>query len=173
MEAESLAKAEALAADLGLGFHQMAKALAATEVSAKLACSQTCLVQAAEVASEASFEGASGASFVEAMAIEVVSAEVVTVVSVGYLKEASNSAVVKEKVMDLQKEAWASFVAMVSLLEVALAAILEEASCTWVALELAVEMPEAALASSETMVSKAWDSEGEERATMASTGKVS
>ena len=33
--------------------------------------------------------------------------------------------------------------------------------------------PEAALASSETVVSKAWDSEGEERAMMALTGKVS
>ena len=105
MEAKSLAKAEALAADLGLGFHQMAKALAATEVSAKLACSQTCLVQAAAAASAASFEGASGASFVEAMVIEVVSAEVVAVVSVGYLEEASNLVVAKEKVMDLQKEA--------------------------------------------------------------------
>ena len=104
-EAKSLAKAEALAADLGLGFHQMAKALAATEVSAKLACSQTCLVQAAAAASAASFEGASGASFVEAMVIEVVSAEMVAKVTEGYPVVASDLMAKRKKAMDQQMEA--------------------------------------------------------------------
>ena len=102
MEAESSDLAEALAADLGLGFHQMAEALVVKEEFAMLACNQPCQVQAAEASSEASSEEASGASFVEAMAIEVVSA---VKVAVGYLVVAFDLVVAKEKVMDQQKEA--------------------------------------------------------------------